>query len=177
MAEQIVTKENYSPLTEMKLLSQNEMHNESLSKLNGKDTENQAKLFLIAQARNELKRIVKMTEYLDMLEQKFMNVVNTKLLEQPTNLNLILTAMEITTQSIDRSNNLINQILKDNSLQTLVLNTVNIIPGVEGSTAIDMSSRESIRSVASNLISQLKVKEEEIIEVNEKDEIKNETND
>jgi hypothetical protein len=82
--------------------------------------------------------------------------------------------MEITTQSIDRSNNLINQILKDNSLQTLVLNTVNIIPGVEGSTAIDMSSRESIRSVASNLISQLKVKESEIIEVEEKEEIKDE---
>lgn len=174
MAEQIVTKENYSPLTEMKLLSQNEMHNESLSKLNGKDTENQAKLFLIAQARNELTRIVKMTEYLDMLEEKFMNVVNKKLLEQPTNLNLIMTAMEITTQSIDRSNSLINQILKDNSLQTLVLNTVNIIPGVEGSTAIDMSSRESIRSVASNLISQLKNKETEIIEVKDEGESNNE---
>ena len=174
MAEQIVTKENYSPLTEMKLLSQNEMHNESLSKLNGKDTENQAKLFLIAQARNELTRIVKMTEYLDMLEEKFMNVVNKKLLEQPTNLNLIMTAMEITTQSIDRSNSLINQILKDNSLQTLVLNTVNIIPGVEGSTAIDMSSRESIRSVASNLISQLKNKENEIIEVKDEGESNNE---
>lgn len=174
MAEQIVTKENYSPLKEMQLLSKNETHDETLAKLNGKDTENQVKLFLIAQARNELTRIVKMTEYLDMLEEKFMNVVNKKLLEQPTNLNLILTAMEITTQSIDRSNNLINQILKDNSLQTLVLNTVNIIPGVEGSTAIDMSSRESIRSVASNLISQLKVKESEIIEVEEKEEIKNE---
>lgn len=174
MAEQIVTKENYSPLTEMKLLSQNEMHNESLSKLNGKDTENQAKLFLIAQARNELTRIVKMTEYLDMLEEKFMNVVNKKLLEQPTNLNLIMTAMEITTQSIDRSNSLINQILKDNSLQTLVLNTVNIIPGVEGSTAIDMSSRESIRSVASNLISQLKNKETEIIEIKDEGESNNE---
>ena len=174
MAEQIVTKENYSPLTEMKLLSQNEMHNESLSKLNGKDTEKRAKLFLIAQARNELTRIVKMTEYLDMLEEKFMNVVNKKLLEQPTNLNLIMTAMEITTQSIDRSNSLINQILKDNSLQTLVLNTVNIIPGVEGSTAIDMSSRESIRSVASNLISQLKNKETEIIEIKDEGESNNE---
>ena len=163
--EPIVTKDNYSPLNEMRLLSQNQIHSEELSALNGKDTENQAKLFLIAQARNELQRIVKMTEYLDRLEDKFMNVVNKKMVEQPTNLNLIMTAMDITQQSLKRSNELINQILKDNTLQTLVLNTVNIIPGVENSTAIDMDSRESIRSVAANLISQLKSKEAEIVEV------------
>ncbi len=163
--ESIVTKDNYSPLNEMRLLSNNQLHNESLSTLNGKDTENQAKLFLIAQARNELQRIVKMTEYLDRLENKFMNVVNKKLVEQPTNLNLIMTAMDITQQSLKRSNELVNQILKDDTLQTLVLNTVNIIPGVENSTAIDMDSRESIRSVAANLISQLKSKEAEIVEV------------
>lgn len=163
--ESIVTKDNYSPLNEMRLLSNNQLHNEALSTLNGKDTENQAKLFLIAQARNELQRIVKMTEYLDRLENKFMNVVNKKLIEQPTNLNLIMTAMDITQQSLKRSNELVNQILKDDTLQTLVLNTVNIIPGVENSTAIDMDSRESIRSVAANLISQLKSKEAEIVEV------------
>jgi opacity protein-like surface antigen len=39
VAEQIVTKEEYSPLTEMRKLSQNEMHSEVLTKLNGKDTE------------------------------------------------------------------------------------------------------------------------------------------
>lgn len=164
MSDNIVTRDNYSPLTEMQLLSENQLHNSALSQLNGKDTENQAKLFLIAQARNELQRIVKMTTYLDSLEEKFMTVVNKKLLEQPTNLNLIMTAMDITQQSLKRSNDLITQILKDNSLQTLVLNTVNIIPGVENSKAIDMDSRESIRNVASSLIAQLKSKEEEIID-------------
>ena len=169
MPEQIVTKENYSPLNEMRLLSNNQLHDNSLAQLNGKDTENQAKLFLIAQARNELQRIVKMTQYLDNLEDKFMNVVNQKLIEQPCNLNLIMTAMDITQQSLKRSNDLVNAILKDNSLQTLVLNTVNIIPGVEDSATIDMSSRESIRNVASNLLAKLKSKENEIVEVNDEE--------
>ena len=167
MAEQIVSKDNYSPLNEMKLLSQNQLHDTALNQLNGKDTENQAKLFLIAQARNELQRIVKMTQYLDSLEDKFMKIVNKKLIEQPANLNLVMTAMDITQQSLKRSNDLVNAILKDNSLQTLVLNTVNIIPGVEDSATIDMSSRESIRNVAANLLAQLKSKENEIVEVNE----------
>jgi len=180
MSDNIVTRDNYSPLTEMQLLSENQLHNSALSQLNGKDTENQAKLFLIAQARNELQRIVKMTTYLDSLEEKFMTVVNKKLLEQPTNLNLIMTAMDITQQSLKRSNDLITQILKDNSLQTLVLNTVNIIPGVENSKAIDMDSRESIRNVATNLIAQLKSKENEIVDIkviDEKSEIIDERKD
>ena len=177
MPEQIVTKNNYSPLNEMKLLSQNQLHDNSLAQLNGKDTENQAKLFLIAQARNELQRIVRMTQYLDSLEEKFVNAVNKKLVEQPTNLNLIMTAMDITQQSLKRSNDLITQVLKDNSLQTLVLNTVNIIPGVENSNAIDMDSRESIRNVASNLLAQLKNKESEIVEVTNVENVEENNND
>ena len=154
----------YSPLTEMRLLAEGQLHNEQISDLNGKDAENQSKLFLVAQARNELQRILRLTQFLDNIEQKFMNAVNKQLIEQPDNINLIMTAMDITTQSLKRSNELVYNVLKDDSLQTLVVNTVNLVPGVEQSSMLTRDSRDAIRSAATSLIKQLQ--SPDVIEVN-----------
>ena len=154
----------YSPLTEMRLLAEGQLHNEQISDLNGKDVENQSKLFLVAQARNELQRILRLTQFLDNIEQKFMNAVNKQLIEQPDNINLIMTAMDITTQSLKRSNELVYNVLKDDSLQTLVVNTVNLVPGVEQSSMLTRDSRDAIRSAATSLIKQLQ--SPDVIEVN-----------
>jgi len=146
---------SYSPLNEMKLLAQGKIHEPFLSDLNGKNVDNQAKLFLAAQARNELQRIIRLAEFLDNIEAKFMTAVNKKLVEQPDNINLIMTAMDMTTQSLKRSQELIYNVLKDDSLQTLVVNTVNLIPGAEQSSIMSRKSRDAIRSVATKLISDL----------------------
>jgi hypothetical protein len=156
------TSTQYSPLQEMKLLSQGKIHEPFLSDLNGKNVDNQAKLFLAAQARNELQRIIRLTEFLDNIENKFMTAVNKKLVEQPDNINLIMTAMDMTTQSLKRSQELIYNVLKDDSLQTLVVNTVNLIPGTEQSSIMSRKSRDAIRSVATKLISDLQA--ENIVE-------------
>lgn len=153
---------SYSPLNEMKLLAQGKIHEPFLSDLNGKNVDNQAKLFLAAQARNELQRIIRLTEFLDSIEAKFMTAVNKKLVEQPDNINLIMTAMDMTTQSLKRSQELIYNVLKDDSLQTLVVNTVNLIPGAEQSSIMSRKSRDAIRSVATKLISDLQA--ENIVE-------------
>lgn len=153
---------SYSPLNEMKLLAQGKIHEPFLSDLNGKNVDNQAKLFLAAQARNELQRIIRLTEFLDNIEAKFMTAVNKKLVEQPDNINLIMTAMDMTTQSLKRSQELIYNVLKDDSLQTLVVNTVNLIPGAEQSSIMSRKSRDAIRSVATKLISDLQA--ENIVE-------------
>lgn len=155
MAKDTLVKQTYSPLTEMRLLAEGQIHNEQIADLNGKDAENQSKLFLVAQARNELQRILRLTQFLDSIEQKFMNAVNKQLIEQPDNINLIMTAMDITTQSLKRSNELVYNVLKDDSLQTLVVNTVNLVPGVEQSSMLTRDSRDAIRSAATSLIRQL----------------------
>lgn len=157
----------YSPLQEMRLLSQGKVHDTFLSDLNGKDVDNQFKLFLAAQARNELQRILKLTEFLDNIEQKFMATVNKKLIEQPDNINLLMSSMDIISQSLKRSQELVYNVLKDDSLQTLVVNTVNLIPGSDNTSIMTRKSRDAIRSVASKLISDLQ--SEDIIEV----EVKN----
>lgn len=157
----------YSPLQEMRLLSQGKVHDTFLSDLNGKDVDNQFKLFLAAQARNELQRILRLTEFLDSIEQKFMATVNKKLIEQPDNINLLMSSMDIISQSLKRSQELVYNVLKDDSLQTLVVNTVNLIPGSDNTSIMTRKSRDAIRSVASKLISDLQ--SEDIIEV----EVKN----
>lgn len=157
----------YSPLQEMRLLSQGKVHDTFLSDLNGKDVDNQFKLFLAAQARNELQRILRLTEFLDSIEQKFMATVNKKLVEQPDNINLLMSSMDIISQSLKRSQELVYNVLKDDSLQTLVVNTVNLIPGSDNTSIMTRKSRDAIRSVASKLISDLQ--SEDIIEV----EVKN----
>lgn len=150
-----LSNQPYSPLTEMRLLAEGQIHNQQIAELNGKDAENQSKLFLVAQARNELQRILRLTQFLDNIEEKFMNAVNKQLIEQPDNINLIMTAMDITTQSLKRSNELVYNVLKDDSLQTLVVNTVNLVPGVEQSSMLTRDSRDAIRSAATSLIRQL----------------------
>ena len=157
----------YSPLQEMRLLSQGKVHDTFLSYLNGKDVDNQFKLFLAAQARNELQRILRLTEFLDNIEQKFMATVNKKLIEQPDNINLLMSSMDIISQSLKRSQELVYNVLKDDSLQTLVVNTVKHIPGSDNTSIMTRKSRDAIRSVASKLISDLQ--SEDIIEV----EVKN----
>jgi hypothetical protein len=54
----------YSPLQEMRLISEGKLHDPFLGELSGKTVDNQAKLFLAAQARNELMRILRLTEFL-----------------------------------------------------------------------------------------------------------------
>lgn len=180
----------YSPLTEMRLLAEGQMHSSQIAELNGKDAENQAKLFLVAQARSELQRILRLTQFLDSIEEKFMKSVNKQLIEQPDNINLIMTAMDITTQSLKRSNELVASVLKDDSLQTLVVNTVNLAPGVEQSSILTRDCRDAIRSAATSLIKQLQspdvinvpeenveiVEEAEVIEPSETNNTTDETN-
>ena len=180
----------YSPLTEMRLLAEGQMHSSQIAELNGKDAENQAKLFLVAQARSELQRILRLTQFLDSIEEKFMKSVNKQLIEQPDNINLIMTAMDITTQSLKRSNELVASVLKDDSLQTLVVNTVNLAPGVEQSSILTRDCRDAIRSAATSLIKQLQspdvinvpeenveiVEEAEVIEPIETNNTTDETN-
>lgn len=180
----------YSPLTEMRLLAEGQMHSSQIAELNGKDAENQAKLFLVAQARSELQRILRLTQFLDSIEEKFMKSVNKQLIEQPDNINLIMTAMDITTQSLKRSNELVASVLKDDSLQTLVVNTVNLAPGVEQSSILTRDCRDAIRSAATSLIKQLQspdvinvpeenveiVEEAEVVEPTEINNTTDETN-
>lgn len=124
--------------------------------VNGDELLSRTKLFLVTQACNELNRVIKMTEFLDNLESKFMDVVNAKLEQTPENLQLISYAMETITNSLARSNNIITQVLKDDKLSSIIINTTNVITADgNSSTIMDMNSRDAVRNMASSLLDEL----------------------
>ena len=116
--------------------------------LDGDKLVNKAKLFIIAQACNELNRVIKLTNFLDTLEEKFIDAVTFKIEESPHNLQLLTYAMETITESLNRSNQLITQILKDEKLSSVIINTTNIITP-DGSSATVMPSRTATPGASS----------------------------
>ena len=142
--------------------------------VDGEELVNKAKFFLVAQARNELNRVIKLTNFLDTLEARFMDTVTAKLDESPHNLQLITGAMEVITASLEHSNQLITQILKDEKLSSVIINTTNIItPDCASATIIDMDSRDAVRNWASSALarfSNLESTNEDVVDVDVKKE-------
>ena len=118
---------------------------------------NKTKMFLIAQACNELNRVIKMTNLLETIENKFVDAISEKLDENPHNLQLITFAMETISNSLARSNQLITQVLKDDKLSAIIINTNNIItPDGTSATVLSMDSRDAIRNWASSTFDMLR---------------------
>ena len=133
---------------------------------------NKTKMFLIAQACNELNRVIKMTNLLETIENKFVDAITEKLDENPHNLQLITFAMETISNSLARSNQLITQVLKDDKLSAIIINTNNIItPDGSSATVLSMDSRDAIRNWASSTFDMLRNME------NNTDEVPNTTID
>ena len=60
------------------------------------------KLFMVAHARCQLNRIIKMTKFMERLEDKFIDAVNTRLDNEPGNISMISMAMETITKCIEK---------------------------------------------------------------------------
>ena len=157
-----------SSLSMMKQLTSNDA---DLSlEMNGEMLMDRTKLFLIAQARNSLQRIVKLTAFLEKLEDKFITAVSERLDENSSDVTMIALSMETVSKLLQDANNSVMQIFKDDKLQQIVINTTNIItPDGSSATVIDANSRDEVRNFASSLLSQLlsnpetlEVKEEEV---------------
>ena len=133
--------------------------------VNGEKLINKSKLFLVAQACNELNRIIKLTNLLDKLEDRFIDTISNRLDENPDNLTLITSAMETITEALNRSNAMITQVLKDDKLSSIIINTTNIItPNGESRNLIDANSRDAVRNAASFFLAQLQHLDPEILD-------------
>lgn len=161
-----MTLEEFEPLTSPEsvsndsfLLMQKIANNSSLE---GFTTDSDSylrkiKLYVVVQAYKELDRIIKMTNLLDKLEAALISTVEGKLEENPNNLQLITTAMSTCTESLNRANALVAQVLKDDRLSSVVINTTNIItPDGESASMMSMDSRDAVRNLASSLLAQLR---------------------
>lgn len=130
--------------------------------LNDAETENnQAKMFLVAQAKNEMRRIVKLTNFLDTVEDKFIDTATTLLQEYPDNLEIVQSTIDTIMKCINRSNDLITAIVKDDKLNSFVFQNNN--PEVfEEYKDITPESKDKIRTFASTMIDRLSRIEEQM---------------
>lgn len=138
------------------------------------------KMFYVMYARHTLNRIIKLTTFLEKLEDKFITAVDDIIDKQPESISLISTAMETISELLKDCNAVVKDVLKDDRLNNVVINNTQIInPNGTAATIIDAKSRDEIRNLAANLLSQLeKVKDEqqEIIDVEEVIEEENDKN-
>lgn len=172
MAEEEKLKLSEPELSSMSLMKRLTSNDTDLSvEMNGEMLMDRTKLFLVAQARNSLQRIVKLTAFLEKLEDKFIAAVSERLDDNPNDVTMIALSMETISKLIQDANNSVMQIFKDEKLQQIVINTTNIItPDGNSATVIDANSRDEVRNFASSLLSQLlsnpepiDVKEEEVV--------------
>lgn len=142
--------------------------------INGDVLLDRTKLFLIAQARNSLNRIIKLTTFLEKLEDKFINAVSERLDSEPDNVTMIALSMETISKLLQDANNTAMQVIKDDRLNQIVINTTNIItPDGNSATVVDADSRDTIRNAAASLLSQLikATEDSDVVEVSAQEEL------
>lgn len=141
----------------MKIIAKSDQSLEDIKNLTSSKVTDQLKVFLIAQARNELQRVVKLTQFLDKLESTFMNKVNQEMDTDALTLRQYSDIISTIVDLLSRSNSIISQVLKDDSLMT-ILNTTIYTSGSSTtvSSAVsslkDPQSRERVRTVIQNIL-------------------------
>lgn len=119
---------------------------------------NNSKIFLIYYAKSQLARIIKLTNYLQVLEDRMMDTIGSMAKVSP---DLYLRAMEALQKSVDSviqlvdkvstNDNYISLIYNDNR-QQLIDNSQHLI---SNRVEISKDSREKLRRIAEHLMSSL----------------------
>lgn len=113
------------PLEAMRLIASNPNYSEALLQYTDpKVSENQFKLFIIAQCKREIYKILKYSEYLDKLEARFEELYIDRINELSD--GMIIRLMQLVVDKIDRGNELINSVIKDKDItNVLIINQQN----------------------------------------------------
>lgn len=148
---------SYDTMGMMKTIACNNQSLEDIKSLTSSKVTDQLKVFLVSQARNELVRVIKLTEFLDTLESKFMDKANEAMMEDSLTLKQYGDLISIITGLLARSHEIVSKVLKDDSLMT-ILNTT-IYANDSGTTQVtsvsmlqDAQSRERVRSMLQTII-------------------------
>ena len=118
----------------------------------------QLKVFLIAQAKNELERVVRLTKLLDNLESSFIDEINTHIANQDLTLRMYSELMATIVQILDHSNEVVSRVLNDDKLSMIISTTISADNKPESREASiisqlkDPQSRERVRTIVEQVI-------------------------
>lgn len=139
------------------MIAANQQSLEDIKSLTSSKVNDQLKVFLIAQARNELSRVVKLTQFLDTIESKFMNAVQDAAYNDELDIKQYSDIINSIVTLLQRSNDIVTKILRDDSLTTILNTTVYTNDSTTTTTSVvanlkDPQSRERVRSVIQNIL-------------------------
>lgn len=143
----------------MQLLSTSGHTSDDITNLASNNTNDQLKAFLIAEAKNEMQRVVRLSETLDTLETAFLTTINERVSDGSITLRSYAALLDITSTLLQRSNEIISSVLKDDSLSmvlTTSLDTKDATPTVTNASIVATlktpQSRERVRNVINQIL-------------------------
>lgn len=142
----------------MKKIADNHQTLDDIQLLTSSKVTDQLKVFLVAQARNELQKIIQLTEFLDKLENNLIKKVDDAIAKDSLSLKQYSEVIELIKTLLERSNAIISEVLKDDSLTTITSTTVYQSPtGSMQTMSItsrlqDAQSRERVRNVLQQIL-------------------------
>lgn len=152
-----IIKRDDADLLMMTQIAHNDQTLDDIKNLTSSKVTDQLKVFLISQARNELKRVVKLTKFLDRLENDYISKVEKKMENSDLTLKQYSDTIYLVTDLLSRSNDIITKVLRDDSLTTILNTTIyhtNDTTQVSSvvSSLKDAQSREKVRNVIQNIL-------------------------
>lgn len=108
-----------NPTEVMKNIAINKIDDRTLEFVDSKLSENQIKMFIIAQAKRELQKVIKFSEMLDVVEKRFEERIINNINEVPD--YQLGNIMSMIMGCIDRSNSIISNVIKDKELLNLLI--------------------------------------------------------
>lgn len=116
----------------------------------------QIKAFMISQAKNELLRVIKLTDTLNTLEDTYMD----RALDDSKNMdmNSLANTMDVISRSLARSLDLISKVTNDKNLSILIDQSTNILDQSTTNNSMinvidNKDSRDKLRALASQILS------------------------
>lgn len=121
----VETKTEKDAINAMEMIATNTSYSSGLlNYTDPKVSENQFKLFIIAQCKRELYKILEYSKMLDKLEARFKEVYIDRINELSD--GMIISLMQVILEKIDRGNELINSVVKDKDItNVLIINQQN----------------------------------------------------
>lgn len=124
-------------------------------------TRDQLKVFLVAQARRELIRVIKLTETLDKIQDRYQDKVLEYMAnhDDETAISYLPVMIETITKCLENSYNIITRVVGNDKIMTFQVVQNNVEVGSVSSTVVgsleDPISREKVRKAVAEILNSL----------------------
>ena len=137
------------------------MATDKINDINIDQTKAQLRIFLLAQAQKELERVIKLTNILDILQDKYQEKVQDYIKEHDdeTAIEYLTTKIENITSYLNRSNSIISGVASNEKLMNLLVVDLSQTLNIDTSAGADTSKSLISEALLNDPVSRSKVRD------------------